>query len=67
MELYALRLPAMTEWSVCYPARSNVVVAVTAAGKLGSWPDGAMNGRSVANKPKPVNGLFFRQLQQYRN
>lgn len=44
---------------VSYPARSGVVMAVTAAGVLDAWPEGAMTGRSIAEKPAPVGDAFF--------
>ncbi|MDO5631925.1 MAG: S8 family serine peptidase [Paracoccus sp. (in: a-proteobacteria)] len=44
---------------VSYPARSGVVVAVSAGGVLNAWPDGASTGRNVAADPAPVNDRFF--------
>ena len=44
---------------VSYPARSAVMLAVSAGGVLDSWPQGAMNGAYVATKPKPVGASFF--------
>ncbi len=44
---------------VSYPARSGVVMAVTAAGVLGTWPDGAMTDRNIAEDPAPVGDRFF--------
>lgn len=44
---------------VSYPARSGVVTAVSAAGVLGAWPQGASTAQSVADDPKPVKDIFF--------
>ncbi len=44
---------------VSYPARSGVVVAVSAGGMLNAWPEGAITGRNVAKAPAPVNDRFF--------
>lgn len=44
---------------VSYPARSGVVVAVSAGGVLDSWPEGAITGRNVADDPVPVGDRFF--------
>ncbi|MFC3570249.1 S8 family serine peptidase [Paracoccus simplex] len=44
---------------VSYPARSAAVLGVSAGGVLGSWPEGAITGRNVAEKPKPVGDRFF--------
>lgn len=44
---------------VSYPARSAVVAAVSAGGILESWPQGAMTGRNVAPRPKPIKDRFF--------
>lgn len=45
--------------AVSYPARSSVVVAVSAGGVLGSWPEGTTTDRSIADSPKPVDDRFF--------
>lgn len=44
---------------VSWPARSGPVMAVTAAGYEGAWPEGAMTGRSISEKPQPVGKVFF--------
>lgn len=44
---------------VSYPAKSSVVMAVSAGGVLDSWPEGAMTARNVADRPKPVKDRFF--------
>lgn len=44
---------------VCYPARTNGVVAVTAAGVEGSFPAGANTGVNIARKPAPIGATFF--------
>ncbi|TWI37138.1 S8 family serine peptidase [Paracoccus sulfuroxidans] len=44
---------------VSYPARSSVVVAVSAGGILDSWPEGAITARNVAARPAPVGDRFF--------
>lgn len=44
---------------VSYPARSGVVVAVSAGGVLDSWPEGAITARNVADDPAPVKDRFF--------
>lgn len=44
---------------VLYPARSSHMLAVSACGADGSWPDGANTHRYVANQPAAVSGVFF--------
>lgn len=44
---------------VSYPARSSVVIAVSAGGILNAWPAQSMTGRNVADSPKPVKDRFF--------
>ena len=44
---------------VSYPARSGVVVAVSAGGVLNAWPEGVMTPRNVAEDPAPVKDRFF--------
>ncbi|WP_323718679.1 S8 family serine peptidase [Paracoccus aminovorans] len=44
---------------VSYPARSAAVLGVSAGGVLDAWPEGAITGRNVAAKPRPVGERFF--------
>ncbi|MDH2328254.1 S8 family serine peptidase [Cereibacter sp. SYSU M97828] len=44
---------------VSYPAKSGVVLAVSAGGAMDAWPDGAITGRNVAEKPKAQKDRFF--------
>jgi minor extracellular protease Epr len=44
---------------VSYPARTNGVVAVTAAGVEGSFPPGANTAVNIARKPAPIATTFF--------
>lgn len=44
---------------VSWPARSSVVLAVSAGGVLGAWPEGAITARNVAADPAPVGERFF--------
>ncbi|SMO94986.1 S8 family peptidase [Paracoccus laeviglucosivorans] len=44
---------------VSYPARSGVVVAVSAGGVLDAWPQGVMTSRNVADDPAPIGDRFF--------
>ncbi|KGJ05165.1 fervidolysin. Serine peptidase. MEROPS family S08A [Paracoccus halophilus] len=44
---------------VSYPARSGVVVAVSAGGVLDTWPEGAITARNIAEDPAPVGDSFF--------
>ncbi|MDT1062013.1 S8 family serine peptidase [Paracoccus sp. CPCC 101403] len=45
--------------AVSYPARSSAVMAVSAGGVIGSWPEGAITGRNVAARPAPIGERFF--------
>lgn len=45
--------------AVSYPARSSVVVAVSAGGIQDSWPEGAVTGRNISDRPAPIGNHFF--------
>ena len=44
---------------VSYPARSGTVIAVSAGGALGGWPEGSATEMNVADDPAPRDGRFF--------
>ena len=44
---------------VSWPARSSVVLAVSAGGVVGAWPEGAITARNIARDPAPVGERFF--------
>lgn len=44
---------------VNYPARSPSVIAVSALGVDGAWPEGAAVDMEIAATPAPVGGFFF--------
>lgn len=50
---------------VNYPARSNIMVAVSALGIKGTWPKGAMTEIFVAADPAPQNDVFFATFSNF--
>lgn len=44
---------------VSYPARSSVVVGVSAGGILNAWPAQSITGRNVSDLPLPIKDRFF--------
>lgn len=50
---------------VNYPARSNIMVAVSALGIKDTWPEGAMTEIFVAADPAPQNNVFFATFSNF--
>ncbi len=50
---------------VNYPARSNIMVAVSALGVKGTWPEGAMTEVFVSDNPKPQEDVFFATFSNF--
>lgn len=44
---------------VSYPARSGVMIAVSALGVSNTWPKGSMTGSNVATVPASIGDIFF--------
>ena len=53
--------------AVDYPARSSHMVAASACGKFGTFPDGAMTGSLAADSPAPVDAVFFARFSNIGN